>query len=105
MPQREAEREHTMSENKPVLSQESPPDSPIYPGSSVRMNWHPILEELKNNPGSWMRLTHMYRSERSARASLYAQAQRYGFQYRVTNASPQDDGRVGVFIRWPEGNQ
>lgn len=93
-----------MDERKPVLTPEVPPDRPDYPGNA-RMDWKPIADQLKRQPGQWMRLTHEYKSDHSARASLYAQSKRYGFEYHITTASPQADGRPGVFVRWPEGKE
>ena len=93
-----AGREYYMTASKPIVSIEEPPANSGKRPQVVR--WNEVASLAQAQPDTWLRLTHDYRTSGSARSSVQRAAKLYGLEYRVTTSSPQDDGRIGVFIRY-----
>lgn len=84
--------------DQPELQPEAPPEI-----SYAGMPWRTIAERLKESPGEWMRLKHDYASVNTARSAAARAARMYGFDYRVSTLSPQEDGKPGIFVRYGKG--
>lgn len=85
------------------LTPETPPETAGKRPPVV--NWVNVAEHARTHPGEWFRLHHTFSTPGSARSSVQRAARKYGLAYQVTVESPQDDGRIGVFIKFEGGNE
>lgn len=85
-----------MNPKSPDLNPEAPPEIP----KRGFVDWEAVVEIIKQKPGEWMRLHHDYANVSTARSSASRAARTYGFDYRVSTLSPQEDGKPGIFVKY-----
>jgi len=93
-----------MVDYQPIVTLEDPPAESRRPERVV--DWPQLSGYLRDKvPGHWVRIQHEYSTPGSARSSVQRAATLHGLEYRVTTRSPQEDGRVGVFVRYNPGQE
>lgn len=83
-----------LPENPPNMGKNNP---------QMIVDWDTVETWVRNKPGEWFRVVHEYHSDSSARFSAAQQSKRRGLDCTCTVRSRQEDGGIGIFVRYPKG--
>lgn len=81
------------------------PEQPAVEDGVSVIDWGSVTALLRATPGKWMRLEHNYASDRAARVSIGRAAQRHGFEHKAQASRRQENGGLGLFVRWPKSEK
>lgn len=90
--------------SKPRTIKEQPPES-AKAAYSEPLDWPKLVADLRAAPGEWVRLMHTYASDNATRSGAHHAAMRYGLEYRTSTERRDDDGRLALYLRFPEVTQ